>query len=79
MRRLYHKAGNFASGGLCCPRCGAEAAIYYRDELSKEIIGCSECLQKIDCYDLQTEQEETQVWAEIDRQIDDILERRAMV
>lgn len=75
MSRLYHKFTPNASPA--CPRCGAESYRFYRDPLSKEIIGCADCLEKIDADDLAVEQEESAVWADVDAQIDRILERRA--
>ena len=74
-KRLYHKSSGSAIP--CCPRCGAESYRFYRDPLSKEIIGCADCLEKIDADDLAVEQEESAVWADVDAQIDRILERRA--
>lgn len=74
-KKLYHKSHGSATP--CCPRCGAESYRFYRDPLSREIIGCADCLEKIDADDLQVEQEERQAWDDIDAQIDRILERRA--
>lgn len=75
MKSLYHTRHQSAT--TTCPRCGAESFRFYRDPLSKEIIGCADCLEKIDADDLAVEHEESAVWADVDAQIDRILERRA--
>lgn len=78
MRRLYHSFQSHASGNMTCPRCGADAFRFYRDTVTREIIGCADCLERVDADELSVEQEENDAWNEIDRIVDDILERRAM-
>lgn len=72
---LYHEKPFDAT--CICERCGKQAFIVYRDRVTKEIIGCEECLEKVDANDLEAEQEATMYWESVDSMVDRILERRA--
>ena len=42
-----------------CPECGEECETYYRDGTGR-IIGCENCIDKLDAYFYKEEMEETE-------------------
>ena len=69
---LYNRSERNATP--ICPVCGMEASFFFRFQDSGEIIGCSECAEKIDSADLEVEREESGYWDEVDREVDRLLE-----
>lgn len=69
---LYNRSERNATP--VCPICGSEGAVFFRTIDTKDIIGCSECAEKIDSADLEVEREESGYWDEVDREVDRLLE-----
>lgn len=60
-----------------CPRCGSTSAkVFYRDTITKEILCCSECAERVYSEYVQQEQEEQDFWDYVDSEVDRILEKR---
>lgn len=65
MSRVYHKPHDFTSP-LICPRCGSEPLYFFRDNFDGEILGCSECAERISADDLLVEETERMTAAAVD-------------